>query len=325
MDIVDSQYLSSATKAWIYNNYVMAFLAWPFIIYDFPVNFGTELTKIVNRYLKKWLKVNKPISTEIFYLPEAGLNLKNPKTFLRSLQISKSHILANSRDPTVKFIAEAKLHKAIGSRDNRWRPEPTLLDIESTLVWESKYMRNKLSLNGSKPPINFLKSPKKVRRKLITERVKKLEAEKMRIRLFNLCMNGEITTWDNIISSDITWKDMISDIPGGVLSFRINAISNTLPSPNNLRRWGFKSHGRCPLCNNRCATSAHILSNCYIALIQDRYTWRHDNVLKSIHKHLVGIVRKANRENGTTRAKKKTKSVQKFVKQGAYPKPRIKK
>ena len=146
----------------------------------------------------------------------------------------------------------------------------------------------------------------------------------MRIRLFNLCMNGEFTTWDNIISSDINWIDMIYDIPGGVLSFRINAISNALPSPNNLRRWGFKSHGRCPLCNNRCATSAHILSNCYIALIQDRYTWRHDNVLKSIHKHIVGIVRKANRDNGTTRAKKKSKSVQKFVKQGANPKPRKK-
>merc|ERR1712110_539054 len=62
----------------------------------------------------------------------------------------------------------------------------------------------------------------------------------------------------------------------------------------------------------------------YIALIQDRYTWRHDTVLKSIHKHLVGIVRKANRENGTTRAKKKPKSVQKFGKQGANLKPRKK-
>ena len=145
----------------------------------------------------------------------------------------------------------------------------------------------------------------------------------MRLRLFNLCINGEITTWDNIISSDITWNDMIYDIPGGVLSFRINAISNALPSPNNLRRWGFKSHGRCPLCNNRCATGAHILSNCYIALIQDRYTWRHDNVLKSIHKHIMGIVRKANRQNGTPRAKK-TKTVQNFVKQGANPKLRKK-
>ena len=198
------------------------------------MSFGSELTKIVNRYLKKWLKVNKPASTEIFYLPEAGLNLKNPKTFLKSLQISKSHILANSRDPTVRFIAEAKMLKAIDSRDKKWRPEPTLLDIESSLTWESKYMRNKLSLNGSKPPTSFINSPKKVRRKLITERAKKLEADKMRQKFYNLCMNGEITTWENIMSSDITWKDLIYESSEGVLSFRINAISHALPSPNNL-------------------------------------------------------------------------------------------
>ena len=261
----------------------MAYLAWPLMIYDFPVSFGNELTIIVNRYLKKWLNVKHPASTEIFYLPEAGLNLKKTTTFLKSLQISKAHILANSRDPTVRFIAEAKLIKAIGSRDKRWRPEPTLLDIESSLTWESKYMRNKLSLNGSKPPPNFLTSPKRVRRKLITQRAKKMQAEKMRIRLFGLCMNGEFTKWDNLMSSDITWNDLIYDLSEGVLSFRLNAISNALPCPNNLRRWGFKSHGRCPLCNAKCATGAHILSNCYTALIQGRYTWRHDNVLKAIH------------------------------------------
>ena len=36
---------------------------------------------------------------------------------------------------------------------------------------------------------------------------------------------------------------------------------------------------------------AHILINCYVALIQDHNTWRHDNVLTVIHRHLVGIVR----------------------------------
>ena len=120
------------------------------MIYDFPVSFGNELTIIVNRYLKKWLNVKHPASTEIFYLPEAGLNLKNPTTFLKSLQISKAHILANSRDPTVRFIAEAKLIKAIGSRDKRWRSEPSLLDIESSLSCEA-YTHGKLLLNGAKP------------------------------------------------------------------------------------------------------------------------------------------------------------------------------
>ena len=138
----------------------------------------------------------------------------------------------------------------------------------------------------------------------------------MRRKLYNLCMNGEITTWENIMSSDITWNDLIYDLSEGVLSFRINAISHALPSPNNLRRWGYKSHGKCPLCNAKCATTARILSNCYVALIQDRCTWRHDNVLKGIHKHLVGIVRKANQQNASPRKK----TAQHFVKQGSNPK-----
>lgn len=99
------------------------------------------------------------------------------------------------------------------------------------------------------------------------------------------------------MSSDISWNDMIYDLSEGVLSFRLNAISRSLPCPNNLRRWGLRSQGNCQLCSSRCATSAHILSNCYIALTQGRYTWRHDNVLIGIHKHLVGLVAKANRFN----------------------------
>ena len=136
----------------------------------------------------------------------------------------------------MRFIAEAKVTKAIDSRDKIWRLEPNLLNIEIRLAWERKYMRNKLSQNGSKPPTNFITWPKKVRRKLIIERAKKLEAVKMRRKIYNLCMNDEITDWENIISSSITCKDLIYHLSEGVLSFRINVISHALPSPNNLRR-----------------------------------------------------------------------------------------
>ena len=119
----------------------------------------------------------------------------------------------------------------------------------------------------------------------------------MRVRLLDLCKNGNFTTWENLMSSDITWRDMIHDLSEDVLSFKINGISNSLPSPSNLRLWGAKSDGKCHLCNKNNATAAHILSNCYVALTQDRYTWRHDNVLISIHKDLVCIVKKANRRN----------------------------
>ena len=35
--LVDAQFLKGATKAWIYNNYILAFMSWPLLIYDFPL------------------------------------------------------------------------------------------------------------------------------------------------------------------------------------------------------------------------------------------------------------------------------------------------
>ena len=73
------------------------------------------------------------------------------------------------------------------------------------------------------------------------------------------------------------------DIPQGVLKFAINAGMVTLPSFDNLKRWGKRVSDRCPFCGN-IQTLAHILSNCSISLDQGRYTWRHDSVLSSIIK-----------------------------------------
>ena len=71
------------------------------------------------------------------------------------------------------------------------------------------------------------------------------------------------------------------DFPQGVLKFAINAGINTLPSADNLKRWGKRVSDRCGFCGN-IQTLAHILSNCSCALEQGRFTWRHDSVLKTI-------------------------------------------
>ena len=63
--------------------------------------------------------------------------------------------------------------------------------------------------------------------------------------------------------------------------FEVNAGVNTLPSLDNLKRWGKRVSDRCSFCGNT-ETLAHILSNCSTALTQGRYTWRHNSVLNSI-------------------------------------------
>ena len=79
----------------------------------------------------------------------------------------------------------------------------------------------------------------------------------------------------------ITWRSYLWDIPRGVLKFAINAGLNTLPSLDNLKRWGKRVCDRCPFCGNT-QTLLHILSNCQVSLDQGRYTWRHNSVLSNI-------------------------------------------
>ena len=81
-------------------------------------------------------------------------------------------------------------------------------------------------------------------------------------------------------NSCITWKSYLWDIPQGVLKFAINAGINTLPTFDNLKRWGKRVIDRCPFCGN-IQTLAHVLSNCSSALDQGRFTWRHNSVLRS--------------------------------------------
>ena len=83
--------------------------------------------------------------------------------------------------------------------------------------------------------------------------------------------------------SCVTWKGYLWDIPQGVLKFAMNAGLNTLPSFDNLKRWGKRVNDRCPFCGN-IQTLLHILSNCSVALDQGRYTWRHNSVLNTVIK-----------------------------------------
>ena len=137
--------------------------------------------------------------------------------------------------------------------------------------------------------------------------------ETMRIRLFDLCRNGNFLTCDNIMDTDIKWKEMIFDVSESVISFKYNAISMSLPSVSNMRRWGIRRGGNCGLCGQFSVTAAHVLSNCPPSLFGGRYTWRHNNVLACLAKDFYGFVARANRSFRTRRSLKPLIS---FVKSG---------
>ena len=88
----------------------------------------------------------------------------------------------------------------------------------------------------------------------------------------------------------VSWRSYMWDIPQGVLRFAMNAGLNTLPSFDNLKRWGKRVNDRCPFCGN-IQTLAHILSNCSVALEQGRLTWRHNSVLMTLIEGIRPVLR----------------------------------
>ena len=65
------------------------------------------------------------------------------------------------------------------------------------------------------------------------------------------------------------------------ISFLIRSVYDLMPSNASLVRWGKKNDPTCPLCQGR-HTTEHVLSSCKIALLQGRYTWRHNRVLQEL-------------------------------------------
>ena len=135
------------------------------------------------------------------------------------------------------------------------------------------------------------------RRKRILTLLTHVDTEEQLSKLQLLIVQGRWLEWTDVMNSDLPWRRLIHGIDDGELSFTLRAITYTLPTPDNLRRGGQQTTDpACPLCG-RHATPRHIWNGCSIALRQGRYTWRHDNVLRILKRHLTDFWEALQREN----------------------------
>ena len=106
-------------------------------------------------------------------------------------------------------------------------------------------------------------------------------------------MQGSWTKWDSVMENDMKWQSLLYSYSPALLKFALNATQLTLPTPDNLVRWGKTKLGKCELCKWNGCTLMHILSGCKFSLEDGRYTWRHDSILKilvsELSKHLKNV------------------------------------
>ena len=81
-----------------------------------------------------------------------------------------------------------------------------------------------------------------------------------------------------------------------LLSFVLNVMINSLPTPDMLRLWTMCVESACYLCKSTPCTIHHILANCPTALFGKRYSWRHDSVLLTLQPYIVAKIRHHNKK-----------------------------
>ena len=98
--------ITGPMKLWLYNNYIVAFITWPFMIYDLPISFGEELKAIATRNLKQWLGVTKTITETVLYRSKDhfGLGLSDLVTHLKKMQVCRMHMLKYSQEDSSRKL-----------------------------------------------------------------------------------------------------------------------------------------------------------------------------------------------------------------------------
>ena len=71
-----------------------------------------------------------------------------------------------------------------------------------------------------------------------------------------------------------------------IIYFTIRYINNSLPTRNNLKKWGISSTSECGFCFNK-ESLLHVVAGCQSYL--DRFTWRHNSILNFLAQTLQSI------------------------------------
>jgi len=311
MEAIDSCSIHGFMKLWLYQHYAVQSLAWPFLVYDLSLSFARTLEKIATRFLKKWANIYKRALISCLYRPRSrfGLQLQSIVSFYVRLQINHAHMLKYCPDKNLSSIYAMNLTKH-ETFQTVWKPEPLLEKLEAKVDFEFKHrgQSDHLGLGHGRYPREPSASDRKDR---ILELAAETLLEATTVHDMNKAMQGCFLRFDDAFPFDLSWARLIGTRNPRLISWVINASTNSVITPDLRHLWGITPNNKCALCPGQ-AHLCHILSGCPVALKQGRYTWRHDSVLCTIEEPLKKHIENQNQRSPINQ----TESKSMFVKEG---------
>ncbi len=233
------------------------------------------------------------------------------------MQATKSHLLKYSIGPTIRSLYQ---HRSQRESNFRYADLGShfLSTAESTvkhnLQFPSQTTRQGLGDGRYIKPCTYAEQ-----RTLITRALHNESAYKLLSHSHTLALQGVWTHWITTVAPfDLSWRNILYNISPTLLSFVLNAMINSTPSPDMLRLWGYRINSSCYLCNNSPCTLHHILVNCPVSLNGSRYNWRHDSVLLTLQPYLLPQLSIYNSRTPSDNMSRQTTT---FVRPGDRPPP----
>ena len=268
---IDRSLVKGEHKLAIYERHALPSMRYHLSIHNLHQTHLDALDMIAKTMLKKWLNFPTRGVSDVGIFHPYLLNVKQPSQIYLEGHTNNILLMRLKGDTTVNACLDSQLE-----RENTWKGKSSTAVKSNSIVVPIVE-----STTTSTPPCTLtqkqtINKAKKLVKKSITEDI----IDKWNGKVRKLVMQGDFASLLIEEKQCVTWQSIARKVPRNVMSFAARLSTNSLASPDNLRRWG--KMGTCPLCASPNATLAHITNMCNVALNQGRFTWRHDSVLLEI-------------------------------------------
>lgn len=295
MEAVRKSKVNGLMKLWLYQFYILAHLSWPFMVQDFSRSFAVSLEKSTRVQLKKWAGIYKSADVGLLFRSRKafGLGLTSITSHFETMQIIKWSLAKHSVDADIRALYAHREAKNAGLK-TVWRATNLLRSLEQEV-----HLRQLFPTQDGRQGLgkgNFNSQPTIAeRRKLAVTALRDRSDQRSLAHTVTLAMQSVWLSWkENTNPFDLSWRNLIWGPGPHVIKFVLNASINCLRTPDMLKLWGYTQTAFCPLCGHPQCTTHHVLVNCNTALVEGRYTWRHDSGLYTAQPVLQDLVSEAN-------------------------------
>ena len=258
LKVISKLPIKAQLKLKILKLYIHSQISFELKIYNFGSTWiDQNLDSICTSHIREWLHlpVNSCIK-EVQSLPKkkGGLDIPTLAMLSEKLVLSKRYSMRNSKHSEINRIWNESSLKHVNLDalilENHSKPATmTKLKSQQTTASENHFFA--------------------------------LQSQGIIVRMVSECISK---------SNIVDWSVYIESLSDALFCFARRAFIQQLPTSSNLARWGRTQDPFCTLCNsNTTQTNKHVLSNCSSQIALDRYTIRHNHILRTLADWIIQV------------------------------------